>query len=83
MQFGPAEMAQMMDKTKAFITITLLASVGIGVVLGLISALFVAFFQRGLFRNSAEPPLTKGHLLTTNSSSSGLNTVYSGEQLSN
>jgi hypothetical protein len=80
MKFGPAEMAQMMDGARGLITIAMISSVGIGLVLGVISALFVVFSERGLLRDSAEPPLTKGQLLTPNLSS-GPNTVYSGEQL--
>jgi hypothetical protein len=34
MNFGPAEMAQMMDAAKAFIAVTMVYSVGIGIVLG-------------------------------------------------
>jgi tetratricopeptide (TPR) repeat protein len=40
MRFGPAEMAQMMDGAKALITVMLVSSVGIGIVLGAIVALF-------------------------------------------
>jgi hypothetical protein len=39
MNFGPAEMAQMMDSAKAFFTVTIVFSVGIGIVLGAIVAL--------------------------------------------
>jgi hypothetical protein len=41
--FGPAEMAQMMDAAKALITILTLCSVGIGIVLGLIIALYRSY----------------------------------------
>ena len=53
MKFGPAEMAQMMDGAKALITVTMISSVGIGLVLGVIVALFVAFFRRGLHAQSS------------------------------
>jgi clan AA aspartic protease (TIGR02281 family) len=76
MKFGPAEMAQTMEAAKALITVSMISFVGIGLVLGVIVALFVAFFQRGLHRNRAEP-LTNGPLLTPNSSP-GSNTVYPG-----
>jgi clan AA aspartic protease (TIGR02281 family) len=76
MKFGPAEMAQTMEAAKALITVSMISFVGIGLVLGVIVALFVAFFQRGLHRNRAEP-LTNGPLLTPNSSP-GPNTVYPG-----
>ena len=75
MKFGPAEMAQMMDGAQALLTVTMVSSVGFGLVLGVIVALFAAFFRRGLHRNRAEPRLTNGQLLTPNSSS-GPNTVY-------
>jgi hypothetical protein len=75
MKFGPAEMAQMMDGAKALITVTMVSSVGIGLALGVIVALFVAFFRRGLHRNRVEPRLTNGQLLTPNASP-GPNTVY-------
>jgi hypothetical protein len=39
MNFGPAEMAQTMDAAKALIAVTMVYSVGIGVVLGAIVAL--------------------------------------------
>jgi len=42
MNFGPAEMAQMMDAAKAFIAVTMVYSVGIGIVLG---ALYHIFFR--------------------------------------
>src|SRR5262245_6968255 len=64
MNFGPAEMAQLMDDAKALITVTMVSSVGIGLVLGGIAALFVASFRR----DRAEPRLTNGQLLTPNSS---------------
>ena len=79
MKFGPAEMAQMMDGAKALLTVTMVSSVGFGLLLGVIVALFV-LFRRGLHRNRVEPHLTNGQLLTPNSSS-GPNTVYAGEQL--
>jgi hypothetical protein len=40
MKFGPAEMAQMMDGAKALITVMIVSCVGIGIVLGVIAALF-------------------------------------------
>jgi hypothetical protein len=45
MKFGPAEMAQMMDGAKALITVMLVSSVGIGLVLGVIVALYRIFFR--------------------------------------
>jgi hypothetical protein len=75
MKFGPPEMAQTMEAAKALITVSIISSVGIGLVLGVIVALFVAFFQRALHRNRAEQRLTNGPLLTPNSSP-GPNTVY-------
>jgi hypothetical protein len=80
MKFGPAEMAQIMDGAKALITVTMVSSVGIGLALGVIVALFVAFFRKGLHRNRVEPRLTNGQLPTPNSSS-GPNTVFPGDQL--
>jgi hypothetical protein len=38
MNFGPAEMAQMMDGSKALITFTMVSSISIGLVLGVIVA---------------------------------------------
>jgi len=57
MKFGPAEMAQMMDAAKALLSVTMVSSVGIGLVLGVIVALFAAFFRRGLHRD-----LTREHI---------------------
>ena len=45
MKFGPAEMAQMMDGAKTLITVMLVSSVGIGIVLGAIVALYRIFFR--------------------------------------
>jgi predicted RND superfamily exporter protein len=45
MKFGPAEMAQMMDGAKALLTVTMISSIGIGLVLGVIVAFFTAFFR--------------------------------------
>jgi len=58
MKFGPAEMAQMMDGAKALLTVTMVSSVGFGLLLGV----FVALSRRGLHRT--EPHLTNGQLLT-------------------
>jgi hypothetical protein len=80
MKFGPAEMAQMMDGAKALLTVTMISSIGIGLVLGVIVAFFTAFFRGGLDRNRAEPRLTNGQSLAPNSSSEP-NTVYPGDQL--
>jgi hypothetical protein len=74
MKFGPAEMAQMMDGAKALLTVTMVSSVGFGLLLGVIVALFAAFFRRGLHRGRVEPHLTNGQLPTPNSSP-GPNTV--------
>jgi ABC-type dipeptide/oligopeptide/nickel transport system permease subunit len=46
MKFGPAEMAQMMDGAKALLTVTMVSSVGFGLLLGVIVALFAAFFRK-------------------------------------
>jgi hypothetical protein len=73
MKFGPDEMAQLMETTKALITVTMLASVGIGLVVGVIVAICVALFRR-LRRDRAEPRLTKD-------SSSGPKHVYPGGSL--
>ena len=43
MKFGPAEMAQMMDGAKALLTVAMIFSVGIGIVLGVIVALYRSF----------------------------------------
>ena len=40
MNFGPAEMAQTMAATKALITVTMFCSVGIGIVLAAVVALY-------------------------------------------
>src|SRR5215510_2658518 len=77
MKFGPAEMAQMMDGAKALITVTMVSSVGIGLVLSVIVALFVAFFRGRVHRDRAGPHLTNGQLLTPNSSP-GQSTVNPG-----
>ena len=45
MKFDPAEMAQMMDGAKTLITVMLVSSVGIGIVLGAIVALYCIFFR--------------------------------------
>ena len=45
MNFGPAEMAQTMDSAKAWITVTIVSSVSIGIVLGAIVSLYRSFFQ--------------------------------------
>jgi hypothetical protein len=70
MKFGPAEMAQMMDGAKALLTVTMVSSIGIGLVLGVIAALFAASFRRGLHRGRAEARLTSGQLVTPNSNPS-------------
>ena len=67
MKFGFAEMAQIMDAAKELITVTLVSSVVIGVILGAMVALFVAFLQGRLYRYRVEPRLTKGQILTPNS----------------
>ena len=45
MNFGPAEMAQMIDSAKAFITVTIVSSACIGLALGAIVALCRIFFR--------------------------------------
>jgi hypothetical protein len=80
MKFGPAEMVQMMGGAKALITVTMVSSVGIGLVLGVIVALFVVFFRGRLHRDRAEPHLTNGQLLPPNSGP-GPNAVYPGSPL--
>jgi tetratricopeptide (TPR) repeat protein len=59
MKFGPAEMAQMMDGVKALITVTMVSTVVIGLLLGVI-------FRRALHRDQAD--LTHEQLPTPNSS---------------
>ena len=44
MNFGPGEMAQMMDSAKALITVTIVSGIGIGIVLGAIVAVYRIFF---------------------------------------
>jgi len=61
MKFGPAEMAQMMDAAKALLSVTMVSSVGIGLVLGVIVALFAAFFRRGLHRDLAREHISIGN----------------------
>jgi len=61
MKFGPAEMAQMMDGAKALITVTMVSSVSIGLVLGVIVALFATFFRRGLHRDLAREHISIGN----------------------
>ena len=56
-----------MDAATALLTVAMISSVGIGLVLGVIVALFAAFFRKGLDRNRAEPRLTNGQLTTPNS----------------
>jgi S1-C subfamily serine protease len=46
MNFGPAEMAQTMDAAKALIAVTVVSSVGIGIVLGATVALYRFFRHR-------------------------------------
>ena len=72
MTFDAAEMAQMMDGAKALIAVTMVSVVGIGLVLGVIVALFIAFFQR-FHRDRAELHLMNGQLLTLNSVQSTIN----------
>src|SRR3954452_10809968 len=67
MKCGPAEMAQMMDGAKALLTVAMISSVGIGLALGVIVALFAAFFRGGSDRNRAEPRPANGQLPTPNS----------------
>ena len=43
MNFGPGEMAQMMDSAKALITVTIVSGIGIGIVLGAIVAVYRIF----------------------------------------
>ena|SRR5438105_12327642 len=45
MNFGPAEMAQMMDGAKGLITVAIVSSVGIGIVLGTIIGLYRILFR--------------------------------------
>ena len=45
MKFGPAEMAQTMDAAKALIAVTVVYSVGIGIVFGAVVALYRIFFR--------------------------------------
>jgi hypothetical protein len=47
MNFGPAEMAQMMDGARSLLTVTMVSSVGIGLVLGVIVARFRCIFFEG------------------------------------
>jgi hypothetical protein len=46
MKFGPAEMAQMMDGAKALLTVAMISSVGIGLALGMIVALYRFYRDR-------------------------------------
>src|SRR5215472_8286516 len=61
MKFGPAEMAQMMDAAKALVAAMMVSSVGIGLVLGVIVVLFVAFFRWGLHRDLAREHVSIGN----------------------
>jgi len=61
MKFGPAEMAQMMDGAKALITATIVSSIGIGLALGVIVALFTAFFRSKLHRDLAREHISIGN----------------------
>jgi aspartyl protease family protein len=45
MKFGPAEMAQIMDSAKAWITVIMVSTAGIGIVFGLIVALYRISFR--------------------------------------
>src|SRR5215469_4763167 len=64
MKFGPAEMAQMMDAAKALLAAMMVSSVGIGLVLGAIVVLFVAFFRWGLHRDLAREHVSIGNRVT-------------------
>jgi uncharacterized membrane protein len=64
MKFGPAEMAQMMEGAKALITVMTVSSVGIGLALGVIVALFAAFFRSRLHRDLAREPISIGNDMT-------------------
>lgn len=57
MNFGPAEMAQMMDGARSLLTVTMVSSVGIGLVLGVIVAGFVVFFSKGTASRSSRAAL--------------------------
>jgi hypothetical protein len=69
MNFGPADMAQMMDGARALLAFAMGSSVGIGIVLGIMTAVFFACFQTGMHRKQIEPWLTNKQLLSADSSS--------------
>ena len=65
MKFGPAEMAQMMDGAKALLTVTMVYSVGIGIVLGAVVALYRIFFRHHAADQSLRSGMPTGPALPT------------------
>src|SRR6185437_3403313 len=65
MKFGPAEMAQMMDGAKALLVVAMFSSVGIGLALGLIVALYRIFFRHHAADQSLRSGMPIGPALPT------------------
>ena len=53
MKFGPAEMAQMMDGAQALLTVTMVSSVGFGLLLGVIVCTFRCIFSKRIASRSS------------------------------
>jgi S1-C subfamily serine protease len=62
MNFGPAEMAQTMDAAKALIAVAIVCSVGVGIVLGAIVALYHSRRAADQSFQSRMPTVPAGHI---------------------
>jgi hypothetical protein len=65
MNFGPAEMAQMMAESQALIRVMFVSAVGIGIVLGLLIALYRIFFGHRAADQSFQSGMSTDPVLAT------------------